>query len=208
MDEPTPDQVVADAARMLDRVLERLDTEFRESLRRHVTKHSPEKLAAEIDVEGIVQETLLKASHNVHSFSPQGESSAYHWLAKIANNTLKDEVKKIRARKRGGGRKKIQLSDQDRSEFSAYVPLLNLLTQDSTTPSTTLSRAEAANRLHVLLGSLNARNCAMLILRRLHRWKVQRIATAFGVSEQAAHAALNRGLETLREKSTTDAPNS
>ena len=56
------------------------------------------------DEEDIVQDTLFEAFRGLESFEPRTDGAFLHWLSKLAENNLRDAIRRQGARKRGEGR--------------------------------------------------------------------------------------------------------
>jgi RNA polymerase sigma-70 factor (ECF subfamily) len=193
---------IAVARKSIEKAMGQLVAMYRQRLlqriQREIKEYAP-AVAGVLAAEDVVQEAGLKAFCDVLCFRPVGQGSFYPWLAKIADNTLTDKFRSLGALKRGGGRKAVSPPAEDRSDFDAYVGLLELAAIESNTPSKSVARREAAERLKSTLGELNARQCAALILCHLHGWSRERAAEAMHITKAALGSFLNRGLQSLRQ---------
>ncbi len=184
---------IAGAIKTLKEAVDQLVANYRPRLLKRIQRHIPSDVRLEAD--DVAQDASLKAVREIHSF--QGEAF-YGWLATIADNTLKETVRRQRTKKRGGGRKAISGVGKD-PDFSAYVPLLDLRVVNHRGPASSLVRREAAAALQSVLPKLNPRQCAALLLCHVHDWPRERSADALGIEKAALGALLYRGLETLRK---------
>lgn len=77
------------------------------SLERHIAPRMPAHLAGLLGVEDIIQQTLMQAFRDLHSFAPLGEHSFLAWLLSIADNRLVDLIREQNRQKRGGGHRRL-----------------------------------------------------------------------------------------------------
>ena len=113
------------------------------------------RLRSEVDVEDIVQETLLQAFRSIARFRWQGEQSFIRWLAGIAENVIRKEH-------RGWvQRSKVRLEPD---------PI------EQTSPSKNLRRHERFDRLEQALKGLSEDHREVIILARIERLRVNDIA--------------------------------
>src|SRR5579859_1821451 len=131
------------------------------------------------DAEDIVQETMLRAWHGLAAFD--GRSGVRPWLYRIAGNACLDV---LRRRERWG-----RLEPRLRASAGQVSP------EDPAEVAVNLDDVRRA--LAALLGRLNARQRAALILCDVLRWQSDEAAEALGISPVAVRSSLQRARTAL-----------
>ena len=127
MDERIHKAIAGDSAALGGLLFEAYDP-----LRASIAAKIPRQLAAEVDVDDILQNVFVEAFKHIRAFVPQTETSFEHWLTKIAQNKLLDAIKHRQAAKRGGGlQRAVSAADTE----SAAAQLLDQLQGSEPTPS-------------------------------------------------------------------------
>ena len=135
-------------------------------------------LRGKVDVSGVVQVTLTEACR-----AATGEGDERGLLRRLLANNLRDEVRKARARKRGGGQE---------------TPLDGDVADDAPSPESLAAHAERLKRLGEALAALPEAQRQAVALRYLDGLPVASVAERMGKSVPAVAGLLFRGLEALR----------
>ena len=135
-------------------------------------------LRSEVEVEDVIQETLLQAFRSMARFRWQGEPSFVRWLGGIAENVIRKEHRGLEQRR------KVRLEPR-RAE--------------QTSPSKNLRRHERFDRLERALKSLSDDHRQVIILARIEQLRVKEIALRMNRSETAVRNLLLRALKELQE---------
>lgn len=98
----------------------------------------PERWRSVLDLDEVMQAAYYKAFLGIAAFEPRGENAFQRWLAILARNSLRDELKKLTTQKRGGDLRRI---DTVRGE-EGYVALYERVAVHHGTPSRSAGRAE------------------------------------------------------------------
>ncbi len=154
---------------------------------------SPE-LRRWVEVEDIVQETMLRAFREFDQFTYQGPGSFMHWLARIAGHVIVDT-----ARYRGRGKRHADLV-RFRSESNPQGPE----PLDSMTPSRLLGQRERLQQLIETLDALPENYRRAIILAKIEGLTTQELAEQLGKPREAAALVLHRALRSFREKQDTE----
>ncbi|GIH13380.1 RNA polymerase subunit sigma-70 [Rugosimonospora africana] len=169
-------------------------------LRRSFDQHRGElhrhcyRLAGNVaDADDLVQETFLRAWRSRDRF--EGRASARTWLYRIATNIFLDSRKAASHRTVPSG---------DPLEWSTELgPYPDTLLADD--PQTGLAARETVElALIAALRYLPPRQRAAFVLRDIHGWTPQEIATALGTAVPAANSLLQRARGTLRRHAPSD----
>ena len=151
---------------------------YRDRLEHQIKARMGQSLKAKtgVEVEDLLQETLMRAFGSIEKFRWQGEESFYRWLGSIAEHLIRNAAQKK------------TWSRLEAKDVTA--------TQES--PSKALRREERFDRLEKALGGLNADQRKAITLSRLEGLKVKEIAARMNRSEDAVHKLLARAVLNLR----------
>jgi RNA polymerase sigma-70 factor (ECF subfamily) len=147
------------------------------SLARHYTRSA-------VEIEDIVQDTLLKAYSRLESFHHQ--SSFYTWLYRIATNTMLDFLKRR-------GRNPVQAVEDP--ELEADQPDVAVMRPDSR-----LEQEEISSITHKVLEELPEIFRTVLILREFEDESYQDIADILGISIGTVESRLFRARARFKQK--------
>lgn len=117
--------------------LDELVRRYEPRVRRIVRARLPANLAARVDEMDLVNATLHAASRQLGGFEPRGAASLLHWLARIAENKIKDELAKLHAQRRECRREVPLAASSGSSTTVAWQPAAR-----EPTPSAFLFRKE------------------------------------------------------------------
>jgi RNA polymerase sigma-70 factor, ECF subfamily len=154
------------------------------------------RLAAKIDVSGVVQMTLLEAHQALAQRRGQTDAQKAAWLRRILVNNLADEIRKFGAAKRDVARERSLEADlaDSSSRLEAW------LAADQSSPSEHVTREEELLRLAQAMAALPEAQRRAVELHHLQGWSLDQIAGELGASKPAVAGLLHRGLKKLRER--------
>lgn len=157
---------------------EQLVDRYRSRLEALVGARVGSHLKQRVELEDIVQETLVKALESVERFQWRGEDSFFHWLSGIAQNLI------------------LHLARQhlrvEKVSFNHEVAA----GEDS--PGKELRRKERFDRLQEALKKLSPDHRQVILLARIDSLPVAEIAERMNRSPKAVHQLLWRALQKLR----------
>ena len=136
-------------------------------------------LRATVDVDGILQETFLRAFKCVDRFAWRGEGSFSAWLRGIARNIVLDTLRKRRP--------------------AHGLTLAETMAVEDVSPSRAARRGERFDRLEEALGGLRPDHRQVLVLSRLKGLSIAEIAARMERSPDAVKKLLARALGALRK---------
>lgn len=172
----------------LDRLLER-DLPW---VRAFVTPRLGDLLRSRGDVDDYVQEAAIQAIQYVPRFLMSDRDQFRALLARITENVLRDNVQRLKTRKR----------DVDRERAAASDSMLDLdppeLTR--TRPSQAASRNEEGQWVRLAIEFLDADDRMLLLWREWEQKSFADIAEQLGISEDAARMRFTRTLPKLARK--------
>lgn len=152
-----------------------------------------DKLAAKVDISGIVQLTLLEAGRS--RWGELAVDRRVAWLRRIFANNLLDEIRKFRTEARDIERERsLELAvEQSASRLEHW------LAADQSTPSQQAVRAEESLRLSKALVCLPATQRQAIELHHLQSLPLEDVGQRMNITKGAAAALIFRGTTKLRE---------
>ncbi len=143
----------------------------------------------QLDVDDLLQETLLRAYRGLPQFTYKSPGSFMHWLSAIADHTIADAARYAgRERRRGE-----EVRFRSESNPEGPEPAVSL------TPSRVLMQEE---RLHALLDKLDTlppHYREVLLLAKIEGLTTEEISVQMGKPRQAVSLLLFRALQRLRQ---------
>jgi RNA polymerase sigma-70 factor (ECF subfamily) len=195
--DPGSDQVLITRAIGGDRAaLERLLLARSLRLSRHIARKLPETQRGIIDVDDVVQETLIQAIRDIGTCQARTDASFTAWLATIADHRLQDMLKGAGRRKRGGGRR---LQRAEQGQGSSWLSLIDVLADSTHTPSQSVARREAVRAIQVAVAALPDDQREAVRLRYLEGKSIDETAVEMGRTPAAVNGLVRRAKRALRE---------
>ena len=133
-----------------------------------------------VDEEDIVQESLLDAFEALGSFEPRSDGAFLHWLTRIAENNLKDLLRRQHTRKRGGDR------ERPRADLSGSFLLSSVFPGREATPSKMAGARELIERLEDAVIDLPERERRAFVMRSLCHLSFEEIAAELDLAGAAS----------------------
>ena len=152
------------------------------------------------DEEDLVQETLLKAFQNLGSFTPRSEGALLHWLSKMAENNLRDALRRERAQKRGEGRVRPGV------DLSSAFLMSSIFPGREPSPSQVAMTGELVEQVETLLLELPERERRAFVMRSLCDASYEEIAAELGLANAATARSLYSRLMTRLLAQLSDPP--
>jgi RNA polymerase sigma-70 factor (ECF subfamily) len=150
------------------------------------------RVRAKIDVEGVVQQTLVDAWRAGPALAEAGRAA---WLRRVLARNLADEFRRITAEKRDAGREQ----SLDAALAVSSAQLAGVLAADQTSPSARVDRDEQALRVVEALEQLPDAQREALVLQHWHGWSLADIGTHLDRTPAAVAGLIKRGLKRLRQ---------
>jgi RNA polymerase sigma-70 factor (ECF subfamily) len=169
---------------------------FRSYLEVLARVHLDSRLRGKLDPADVVQQTLLRAYTSWPGLKNADRPVLLAWLRRILARTLADVAKHYDRDKRAVDLERSLTADLDQSASG----LAGWLAADQTSPSQAAVRNEELLRLADALEALPEPQRAVVVLKHLRSWTLQRIAAHLGRSVPAVASLLRRGLEELRRR--------
>ena len=162
----------------------------------YVESRLPRTVQSKISVEDILQETFIGVFRGISSFQPNSENAFGNWIRTIADHRLKDAIRRLNRKKRGGDFQ--QLAVHARREDSSISDIAAAVCGDSTTPSQFAANKEAIEAVQVSLAGLPEKYRQILQLHYLDRMSIPAIAERIGRTEGVVRGLLDRARKKMR----------
>lgn len=152
------------------------------------------ELRGQLESMDLVQETLVRAVGGLDGFTYKSEGDFVRWLAKIAENELRGNLRKLRAEKRDV-RREVRFDNYRSTAGGSFVrppePIRN------TTPSVVTSRREDLARLEQALDALRPEYREAIVLAKIEGLSYDQIGARLGKSADAARMLATRAMVAL-----------
>jgi RNA polymerase sigma-70 factor, ECF subfamily len=168
---------------------------FRSYLDLLVRQQAGQRLAAKVDLSGVVQQTLLEAHQAYNLLAPLDDAQKAGWLRRALANNLADEFRKLTTGKRAVGREQSLQAALDQSASR----LEGLLPADQSTPSQQVQRTELMLQVAGALAELPPAQRQVIEYHHLQGLSLPETAAAMCSTKPAVAGLLHRGLKKLRE---------
>ncbi len=167
---------------------------YTERVRWMVRLRMGKELRSKLESMDLVQNTLIQALDGLGNFSYRNEGDFIRWLAKIVENEVRGDARKMHANKRDI-RKEISLDrnspQADAKHAIAFDPIQN------TTPSIIASRKEDLARLERALDQLRPEYKEMIVMAKIEGLSYREIAHRQGKSSEAIRKLVSRAIAEL-----------
>lgn len=158
------------------------------------------RLKVKEDPSDIVQQSLLEAHRDLHTYRGQTDAELYSWLRTILLRNLLSAAQHYHVQKRDPRREQ---SLADRLEQSS-MRIENLLASDQSSPSQQALQNEQIKQLVEGLTQLLDGERTAIVLKHLQGWSLSQISEHLGRPPDAIAGLLKRGLKKLRTRLQPD----
>jgi len=152
------------------------------------------ELRSKLESMDLVQDTFIAALRDLGNFTYQNEGDFLRWLSTIAENRLRDNLKKIHADKRDI-RKEMSLNNNRQSSQDSFVKMSGPV--DSTTPSMIMSRREELDGLEKALDKLKPEYKEVILLTKIEGLSSKELGDRLGKAPGAVRMLLSRAMMAL-----------
>jgi RNA polymerase sigma-70 factor, ECF subfamily len=184
--------MMKDKADGVDEALER----FRAYLSFQIRKIVDPRLKNQLDLSGIVSQSLVEAWRTMERISGWNEQQKRAWLNTILERNLRDELDKVHAACRDIRRQR----SLEEAVADSSARLVHVLVADQSTPSEHVAHQQQDLRLAEAIERLPVDQREALVLQRWHQWSLAQIAEHLGRSQPAVAGLLHRALKQLKEE--------
>ena len=152
------------------------------------------EIRSKLDSMDLVQDAFVLALQDLGDFTYKDEGDFLRWLSKIAENRIRDNIKKLHADKRDI-RKEVLLRNlvptTQGSLFGALGPVA------STTPSLIISKREELSKLERAIDKLRPEYREVIILKKIEELSYKEISNRLGKSTDAVGMLISRAMIAL-----------
>jgi RNA polymerase sigma-70 factor (ECF subfamily) len=154
------------------------------------------EIRLKLDSMDVVQDAFLFALEDLENFNYQEEGDFLRWLSKIAENRIRDNIKKLRADKRDI-RKEVLFRNlvptTQGSRLGALGPVA------FTTPSLIISKREELSKLERAINKLKPEYREVIILKKIEGLSYKEISKRLSKSTDAVGMLISRAMIALIE---------
>jgi RNA polymerase sigma-70 factor (subfamily 1) len=170
---------------------------FGDRLRSWIRFRIGRRLGRVFGIDDLFQETCIRAFQLFGRLEWRGEEAFLGWLQSIAEHAIRDEVKRITAKRRTPERE-VRLRERGTGSSGRPGSLEGLLRSWGTTASKALRREERFDRLERALGSLSPEHRDVLLLAGVRGLPMKEVAERMGRSVEAVSSLHLRALRKLK----------
>jgi len=174
--------------------LNQLYSVYAERVRWMVRLRMGKELRRRLDSMDVVQDALLHALGGIEDFTYENEGDFVRWLAKIAENVLRDNWERLHAEKRDI-RKEVSLGNGGRTADGRLPGVPEPFA--TTTPSAIMSRKEDLDKLEKAIDTLKAEYREVIVLTKIEGIGYQEIGNRLGKSSEAIRKLVSRAMTAL-----------
>ena len=152
------------------------------------------ELRSKLESMDLVQDVLVCALKDLGNFTYKTEGDFLRWLARIAENRLRDNLDKLHAEKRDI-RKEVQLNGYRPTVEDSFIAALDAV--DTTTPSAIMSKREELDKLAKAIDTLKPEYREVIVLTKVEGLSYREIGDKLGRSTDAARMLFSRAMAAL-----------
>ena len=174
--------------------LEQLCRVYSERVRWIVRLRMGGELRSKLESMDLAQDVFISALRNLGNFTYKNEGDFLRWLAKIAENRLRDNLDRLHANKRDI-RKEVRLKSYEPTTGDSFVAALGPI--DTTTPSVIMSKREDLAKLARAIDALTSEYKEVIVLTKIEGLSYKEIAESLGKSSDAVRMLVSRAMAAL-----------
>jgi RNA polymerase sigma-70 factor (ECF subfamily) len=163
----------------------------------HIAAKLPDSVKGVLGVEDVLQQSFVRVFKRIGQLEYTTERSFSAWLKTIAESQLKDAVKELQRKKRGGAYR--QVSRPAAGQGSTAADLVELLSDQQPSPSRSVARREAIQAVLVGIAGLPEDQRMAVRLHLLEGKTLAETAAAMDRTPGAVNALVHRAKGRLRE---------
>lgn len=152
------------------------------------------ELRSKLESMDLVQDVLTSALKDLGNFKYKTEGDFLRWLARIAENRLRDNLDKLHADKRDI-RKEVRLNTHRLTLEDSFVAALDAV--DTKTPSAIMSKREEFDKLAKAIDALKPEYREVIVLTKVEGLSYREIGDKLDRSADAARMLFSRAMAAL-----------
>jgi RNA polymerase sigma-70 factor (ECF subfamily) len=150
-----------------------------------------------VGTDDIIQQVYTQVFRDIAGFDPREDSSLPAWLKTIADNRIRDSLRRRRSKKRGGDFRRVQALPNADSPF--VDDLIAEYAATSGTPSREVARREAVQAIQTAIAELSEDYRLVVQLRYFDGLSLEDTACRVGKTTGAVRGLLDRAKQKIRE---------
>jgi RNA polymerase sigma-70 factor (subfamily 1) len=193
-------QVLINEAKLGDKdALNRLFARYQNRVLRIVRLRLNPELREKLRTQSmdIVQEIFIAALRKLNKFEPTSKGAFLHWLSKIVENYIRDQIDYFSSKKRHSPLKELSLDETLKTDSGSEVEVHEIIPSEDTSPSQYASRKELKSALDNLLLRLEDADREVIILHKLEELTFKEIAQLHNKTEDALQKQYHRAFQKL-----------
>ncbi len=155
------------------------------------------QLKKRLELEDLLQETLLQAFQSLPQFRGESQEAFRSWLGTVALNVIQAQARRLAAKKRDLDRE-VSLEEKAKGRGEKSGQLIASLEGGDTSPSQRLLREERFEKLKKALGMLSPDHQEVIRLVRLQGLPMKEAAQRMKRSLKATSVLLWRAMQSLK----------
>lgn len=167
-----------------------------DDLGRHIARRISAELEPVVVADDILHQTLVRAAQGIGRYEPRHEGAFHAWLTTIADNLIRDALKRRRRERRATG---VAAPGGAAGQNSSWAALVDRIAGDGTSPSVGTQRRENARRVRAALVALPAEYREVIERHYLMEQSLDQIAEDKATTKGAVRALCYRARKRLRE---------
>ncbi len=145
----------------------------------------------------IVQEVFIAALRKLNEFEPTSKGAFLHWLSKIVENYIRDQIDYFSAQKRHSPLKELSLDETLKTDSGSEVEVHEIIPSKDTPPSQYALKKEIKSALDNLLLKLEEADREVIIHHKLEELTFNEIAQVYNKTEDAVRKQYHRAFQKL-----------
>lgn len=196
MDSPAEEERLVSAARNGDRAaVGQLLLDAYDDLAGYLQPRIPAAMKRHVGTEDLIQQVFAKAFTDVAKFEYRGPGSFRAWLRSMGDFRLRDAIKEMQRKKRGGDRIRVEPVGSTNSACDVMA----MIAGDDPTASRVMRHAEAEQAMRLAIAELPEDYREVIRLRYFQRKSIEDTAAVMGRSKASVRALTDRAKKQLRE---------
>ncbi len=157
----------------------------------------PDRFRSQLSVEDVLQDVFVQAFRDIEKFEVRPDASFYAWLRSIADHRLADAIRRLSRRKRGGEFRQLHRATADQN--SSIAELIDIIGQESHSPSRSVARHEAAHAIQVGVATLPDDQREAIQAKFFEGKSLDEIAAEMGRTKDAVRGLIHRAQKNLAD---------
>ena len=192
--ESSEEQLVSNAKQGDKAALGELMFNSYDDLARFIEPRIPAAVRRVLSVEDLVQQTFARAFQDFDTFEYRGEGAFRAWLRSIGEFRLRDAVKELQRKKRGGDRVQV-----GQAATASAADVMALLAGDDPTASRLLRHDEAKQAMQLAIAELPEDYREVIRLRFFELKSIEETSELMNRTPSAVRALADRAKKQLRD---------